>query len=152
MFDFTGERITVHLPKRVVSIWFPGVRFSFFFHSANTHVANIVSHCSDIGGKIAKCNCSILWWRKKFFLSYMSCEFLVLFSIFFPLGQLYVIAFQMELYLQSFKSLFGFAFVLSDFIIYVWCCCLQYCYIEKRNFEMNNKILDLTVCGFVGIF
>lgn len=60
-FDFTGgEKITIHLPKRLSAsgsrVWDLG-----FFHLASIHVTNIVSYCSNIGGKIAKCNSSILW-------------------------------------------------------------------------------------------
>lgn len=132
-----GRKITVHLPKSC-QLWFPSVRFRFF-HSANIHIANIVPHCSNTGEKIAKCNSIILWWRKKYFLSYMSSEFLVVFN-FFSTRTVVCDSFQMELYLQSFKSLFCFVFVLLDFATYVWCCCLQWCYVEKRNFEMSNEI------------
>ena len=117
-----GRNFTVPLPKSC-QLWFPSVRFRFF-HSANIHTANIVSHCSNTGEKIAKCNSIILWWRKKYFLSYMSSEFLVLFN-FFSTRTVVCDSFQMELHLQSFKSLFCFVFVLLDFAIYVWCCCLQ---------------------------
>lgn len=100
------EKITVHLPKMLPASGSPSVRFRFF-HSASIYIANMVSHCSNIQGKIAKCNSIISWWRKRYFLSYMSRELFGL-LIFFLFTQLYVITFQMKLYLQSFQSLFLF--------------------------------------------
>lgn len=129
--------------KSVVSIWFPSVRFKFF-HSASIYVANMVSHCSNIREKIAKCNSIISWWRKRYFLSYMSSE---LFVLFFFFHSVVCDSFPNEAVPAEFPKSICFTFILLDFAIYTSGAAVY------NDTIWREKILKWVVeFGFAGIF
>lgn len=145
------RKITAHLPKRLSAsgsgMWDLGL-----FHSASVHIANIVSHCSNIERKIAKCNCSILWWERNSFILHelwvLSPFIYIFFSTWtvacdsFPDGVVFAEFWKSILLCLCSLGLYNPCLVLLSITRLYW----------GVEFWMSNKIPDLTVYGFEGIF